>query len=344
MTVLKEPPERKGGDKLQAAGDAAERQMAFYLRRAFGDTPDVFVINDLRLVEDGDAAQIDHLVLHVAGAVLIESKSVTQKVKVNTRGEWARWWDGQWRGMPSPIIQARQQAEFLRSYLQKRRASLRDKVLAGFVQAGFKNFDMQVLVAVSDNGIIERGGKELASEAMKADQVTESVEAILGRQRKAAGLGTLLFGKANDVRPSVRPEELERVINLLLAEDTHSALKKGSGNAVPTQDPWGFGVAKAAIPPAPTPAPTSAPTPAPTPAPEPPAGPVCKKCASPRLFIKFGKFGYYWKCQDCAGNTAIDKTAPDGSQGTLRKQGAAFYLSYGDGLEVLFHTNDSIPT
>lgn len=328
MTVLKDPPDRKGGDKLQAAGDAAERQMAFYLRRAFHDNPDVFVINDLRLVEDGDAAQIDHLVLHAAGAIIVESKSVTQKVRVNARGEWARIWGGHWKGMPSPIIQAQQQAKFLRAYLQKRREALRDKLLVGLVQGGFKNFDMAVLVAVSDSGIIERSAKHLAPEAMKADQVAFEVEAIIERQRKAAGLGTILFGKADDVRPSIKPHELQRVIDLLLADDTRSA-PQAPPEVPPKKDPWGF----------------SEPTPTPEPEPEPAraSGRECKKCQSSRLFIAYGKFGYYWKCQECGGNTAIDKTAPDGTQGAVRKRGAAFFLAYGDGQEILFHTNEDVP-
>ena len=38
------------------AGAAAEEQMSFYLRRAFGDAGEVVVINDLRLVEEDDFA------------------------------------------------------------------------------------------------------------------------------------------------------------------------------------------------------------------------------------------------------------------------------------------------
>lgn len=350
VPVLKEPPDRKTADRLQAAGDAAERQMAFYLRRAFGESPDVFVINDLRLVEGDDAAQIDHLVIHSAGAVIIESKSVTQKVRVNARGEWARIWDGHWKGMASPIMQARYQVDFLRAYLQKRKSVLRDKVLIGLVQGGFAYFDMSVLVAVSDQGIIERDAPELAPEALKADQVAFEVERIIARQVKAAGLGTAIFGKADDFRPSIRPHEVQRVVDLLLKE--HVPLEPVEARDVQTvpvnKEVSGIVRRAAMVAPLPDPVPEAVakPTPVEPVVPESTqagmavgAVGVCKACGASDLTILYGKFGYYWKC-GCGANTVINKTAPDGRQGKkLRKQGRDFFLVFDDGQEVLFHTN-----
>jgi hypothetical protein len=65
-------------DKLSEAEARAEKQMAFYLKRAFRDDSEAWVFNDLRYqADDDDAAQIDHLVLHRSGFILVESKSVT---------------------------------------------------------------------------------------------------------------------------------------------------------------------------------------------------------------------------------------------------------------------------
>ena len=49
--------------------------MAHYLKRAFGDTSDIYVFNDLRLLRRGEIAQIDHLVVHRWGFAIIESKA-----------------------------------------------------------------------------------------------------------------------------------------------------------------------------------------------------------------------------------------------------------------------------
>ena len=45
-------------DKMGRAGYDAEKQMAFYLRRAFAEASDIFVFNDIRFVRNGEAAQI----------------------------------------------------------------------------------------------------------------------------------------------------------------------------------------------------------------------------------------------------------------------------------------------
>ena len=46
--ILKEKSSLSPTDKFGQAGYQAEMQMAFYLRRAFGELPDVYVFNDLR--------------------------------------------------------------------------------------------------------------------------------------------------------------------------------------------------------------------------------------------------------------------------------------------------------
>ncbi|MEO1407846.1 MAG: nuclease-related domain-containing protein, partial [Pseudomonadota bacterium] len=115
-------------DPRLRAGIQAERQMAYYLHRAFATSSNLYVINDLRLVDPEQpepdprtggsspgVAQIDHLVLHRFGAFIVESKSVTGTVTVRDDGggdEWTR----SGKGMPSPLRQAERQGEFLRAF------------------------------------------------------------------------------------------------------------------------------------------------------------------------------------------------------------------------------------
>ncbi len=92
--ILKDKTTASPTDRFGKSGYEAEKQMAFYLRRAFGDSPEVFVFNDLRLERDGEFAQIDHLVFHRFGFVTIESKSVVGTITVNAKGEFTRTFDG----------------------------------------------------------------------------------------------------------------------------------------------------------------------------------------------------------------------------------------------------------
>ncbi len=51
--ILKELDPLEATDPLAKAGRRAEEQMAHYLRRAFGDAPDLQLFHDLRLERDG---------------------------------------------------------------------------------------------------------------------------------------------------------------------------------------------------------------------------------------------------------------------------------------------------
>lgn len=179
--------DHRDNDDLSRTGAKAEQQMAHYLRRAFGGSADTLVLNDIRLEIEEDikeAIQIDHIVIHKHGLIIIESKSVIGRIAVNERGEWMRIWSGGSRGMPSPVLQAKRQAEMLRKVLRSECDNLLGKFLFGQLQKRFGNCPIEILVAISDEGIIER--KKDIPELYKADQIPEQVQAILERHRKAA--------------------------------------------------------------------------------------------------------------------------------------------------------------
>jgi Nuclease-related domain len=104
--ISKEKTSCPGRNRMEKAGDAAEKQMGFYLRRRFADDLDIRVFNDLRIERQGEIAQVDHVVLHKHGMVIIESKSVTGDVHINPHLEFVRVHGRKRAGMPSPIQQA----------------------------------------------------------------------------------------------------------------------------------------------------------------------------------------------------------------------------------------------
>ena len=203
-------------DPRERAGAAAERRMAHYLHRKFHDDPAVCVLHQLRIEDadqpeqDGSAGvcQIDHLVVHRWGFFLVESKSVTEAVQVRSDGdggdEWSRTYRGEQLGIPSPIRQARRQSEFLRALLDRHRAKLVGgfplgmrtiaKILGDGDQRGFRYAPMQLVIAVSDRGRIERldswkpPRKPFRVFVKKADLVPEEIERELDRHRTGANL------------------------------------------------------------------------------------------------------------------------------------------------------------
>ena len=153
-------------DKYAAAGRKAEEQMAFYLKRFFAPSPDVFVLNGIRIELDGDAAQMDHLVLHRYGVIVVESKSVAGKIQIKDDGQWIRWYGKESSGMASPITQAKLQVRFMRDYLN----------LAAKPKGVFDSYAFDVQVAISDSGVILWASTGSLPEVCKADQVAERIE------------------------------------------------------------------------------------------------------------------------------------------------------------------------
>jgi hypothetical protein len=230
--ILKERDEKPGEDSdfIRKAGAAAERQMAFYLRRAFVDDPDVLVLNDIRLeVDDGevkDAVQIDHLMIHRHGLIIVESKSCAGAIEVNELGEWSRVWSGKKSGMASPVQQARMQANLLRKALNACADEMLGKIFLGKFQKYFGKCPIEILVGVSDRGVIDR--KFECPELCKADQVPDRIRNILARHKKAASTfrSNLLDGIVNsDGLMDFGAEERRKMANFLI--EHHAPMHQG---------------------------------------------------------------------------------------------------------------------
>ncbi|MDD4985333.1 MAG: nuclease-related domain-containing protein [Dehalococcoidales bacterium] len=170
--IRKEVDENVGADKFSQAGLAAEKQMAFYLRRAFGDDHKISVLHDMRLEQNGDAAQIDHLIVHPYGMIIVESKSVVGSVTINPHGEWSRQFGGVTRGMHSPIRQAEMQAAFLQKFLNAFGPPIPTLLV---FQRTYDKIPIDVLVAISDSGIIRRQGYSDPPNVCKADSIPEKI-------------------------------------------------------------------------------------------------------------------------------------------------------------------------
>lgn len=330
-------PVPEPSDPRQRAGVKAESQMAFYLNREFAREPHIFVLHDLRLVDPGQPehtgvpgkCQIDALVVHQKGMFIVESKSVSEQVWVRPDGtggdEWLRVRDGRKGGMPSPIQQARRQGEFLRRVLQPRREALLGKmaigmrtlgkVLVGTDQRGFLTMPIQLLVAISDEGIINRlgGWKEpmepLPVYVCKADQAAEKIRHELDEHASHGGL--LKKEKGDYGKWWMKPEEVAVVAKLLVELHTPKGVGRAGAGRAEVRANAGRDSTIA------------------TPAVE---GVACKSCGGADLSAHWGRYGYYWKCAVCGTNTAMPTVCSacgaEGRRGEvvrIRKEGAKYF-------------------
>lgn len=346
MVIKPKEQGRPATDPRRRAGEAAEGQMAHYLNRDFESEPAVLVLNDVRLVDHQQrehngqpgVCQIDHLVLHRWGAFIIESKSVTDNITVRDDGtggdEWTRTYSGRKQGIASPIQQARRQGEFLRAFLQRNREALLGKLptglrtiaklVAGTDHRGFTHMPVQIIVAISDNGNIQRINKwkeptrPFQTFVCKADLVPSKIREELGRHKSAAGL---LGTSSGDYGTwAMKTEELGIVAEYLLSNHQPSSKPAATSPASHTSEPTPaktINAAPRASPPSPRPKITTA---------------ACKNCGGSDLTAKYGSHGYYWSCNTCGTTTTMPKVcshcgakAQRDSVVRVRKSGPNYY-------------------
>lgn len=204
--ILKEKEGPSGQDERSKAGHQQEQDVAFYLRREFGDDESVRIINDLRIEHNGERAQIDHLVVHPYGLVVIESKSIYGEVKVNGHGEWSRSYRGDWYGMPSPVRQAELQEALVKGLLKDNVEKFLGRLLG--VQTQISLRDWRTVCAVSSSAILHRDEmpRAIANRVVKSEFVAEKVRELVGSRAKGLVTG----------RPRFSQKEIEGIGDFLL--------------------------------------------------------------------------------------------------------------------------------
>lgn len=226
MIALELPVRPKTDSKILIAGYEAERQMAYYLKRAFDEPAYEYrVFNNLRLERRGDFAQIDHLVLHRYGFHLIESKSVAGTFTVDADGQFIRKSGRHTSGIPSPIEQVKRQYELLFQLLVDHKTELRRKMLGSLLQGTFGEFRFHCLVAIADHGIIKTSRCKKPAELLKADQIVKAIREYVDFQKKGSGFTGLIRSIrdkkiADETIPPYTDDEIDRITEFLLAQNT----------------------------------------------------------------------------------------------------------------------------
>lgn len=200
--IAKEKAVSAAQDKRIQAGNKQESDVAFYLRRAYGDREDVIVLNDLRVSHNGEVAQVDHFIIWTYGFIIIESKSIHGHVKVNKHGEWTRSYKSTWYGIPSPLRQAELQSSLIKALLNHHADNILHPLNLGAVKLpqGFGRRDWRQLCAVSNSCMLERENISDTENDLiyKADSIVDGIEKIIGKRKSGnALLSSFLESKAH---------------------------------------------------------------------------------------------------------------------------------------------------
>ncbi|SME94985.1 nuclease-related domain-containing protein [Pseudogulbenkiania subflava] len=338
--ILKDKAATEPKDKFQAAGDAAEREMAFYLKRYFSDDPDVFVLHDIRIEFNDDVAQMDHLVIHAAGMTIVETKSVAGRVQMKEDGQWLRWYGDRSSGMASPLIQAKLQMELLRKFL---RANTRQP-------EAIDRLPIDFLVAISSQGVYIPPKSNPPPEVCKTDLVGEKLRvkmvdvlAWFSESHRKLLADFLLRSHTPREAPASGPVSAPAVVATAepVAQEAYAVYQaepvKAKTTPVTRTAPEHLeyigdrlkatglsrfgggsdGLRKV-------------------------YATYCKKCASQNLEFRYGKYGYYFKCLDCEENTSVKLDCRLCHRQTkLRKEGELLFVECAHcRLSEVLHRND----
>lgn len=276
MTVMKVRDDKREHTRIEKAGAKAERDFAYLLNRKFGTDSNVAIINDLRFLDaGGSTTQIDHLVISRWGTFIVETKSVTSRIRINEHAEFERFWNGNWAGMPSPIAQAELQRSALKSLLLEHQEAILGKLLG--LQRGFGNYPIEAYVAISPEGSISRPANLKLGNLQKADQLVHGLAERVGELKGTRQtFAQFMVGKNMDKDHVALPEkDCRELVTFLL--DRHR--------------------------------PTSSAPPSPS---KTPGNSTCRHCQSAAISLMPGRYSYYFKCRDCDGNTSI--ALPDGTK------------------------------
>ena len=257
--------------------------------------------------EDGITAQMDHLVIHQHGIIIIESKSVAGKLQVQDDGQWVRWYSqgaGKDRsmGMPNPIKQAKLQGQTVKRVLLNSATENSRKALEAFPT------DVIVTFSTSNGGIFLANDKQLYPEVCPADAIDDKVNKIVSDRANNA--------KTEDF-------SLSEVNRTKLAEHLVKIHKPYKANNAITENPY----PKASL--SDKPLKVEQKTSEYIVSEKPKLTSVisviadaisgrfsdanskfkhsCLKCKSDKVEIRFGKY-YYLKCLSCDENNRIDTT------------------------------------
>lgn len=167
---------------------------------AFGDDQKILMLHDLRVVFNcGTTAQMDHLIVHQNGLMIVESKSVADILEVEDDGQWLRKYSPKEKpeGMGNPIKQANRQGQTLKKVLF---SGANDDVTRNAIQE--LAVDVLVTFSTANGGVFITKNRQLYPEVCSADVIDDHVNRIVSDRANNAKPQDFSLSESNRARLS----------------------------------------------------------------------------------------------------------------------------------------------
>ncbi len=238
---------------------------------------------------------------------VLESKNYYYGIKITEEGEFLVWSGKGYQAIESPFEQNQRHIQALRSSVEDR--NLGPKRLGFAIPISFRNV---VLVSPTSNVLKPKAATFDLSTVIKADAFVSVVAKVM--EKKSIIEAPKLVG-SDTLR-----DFSEKLARLHRPGSFDYAAKFGINNTDTTKITQAPTIVASPI----APVYSSA-------AHESKDVFACRKCNSPKMEVMYGKFGYYFKCGECDGNTPIKIACGTiGHNERIRKDGKKFFRECSD--------------
>lgn len=306
--------------RMLQAGIKGEKEAAYFIDFAFKDSLNTGIIHDLRLEINGRVAQIDHLLLNrTMTFYVLETKYFHAGIKIGEDGQFLKWnnFKKNFEGMPSPLSQNERHIDVLNNLITGIEWPTR---LGLTLVPTFESF-----VLASSQARVDRPKKMDTSRVIKVDDLMKAIEKSVDSKGVLGAFGALAKVVSTETIQGLG----QSIISFHRPLMPNYAARFGINNQVlpkptaisPENKKSSIVQEKCLIPNL--------------------NGNKCRKCGANQLSIQYGRFGYYFKCSVCEGNTPIKLSCgQDGHKERLRKDGLSFYRECSDcGSSVVYFIN-----
>jgi len=266
---------------MMRSGIKGEKEAAYELDFHFKNSKNYALLHDIRLEVKGRVAQIDHLLIDRTLCVYVfETKNFSSGIKINEEGEFLSWnyYKKTFEGTPSPIAQNQRHVSVLSDFFKTSEMPTR----LGFTLTP----DIIPLTLIANTARIDRPKNFDTSAVIKCDALSSTLD------KNTKDMSAIkIFGSVSRI---VSRETIEKVGRLL--KYSHKPIEINYlakfGLSEPSETKIKTELSKTQKKPAPVSTPTH-------------NSFSCSKCNSDNTKMLSGRYGYYFKCQDCEGNTSI---------------------------------------
>ena len=282
------------------SGIKGEQEAAYLIDFDFKTSPRTMVIHDLRLKVNNRVAQIDHLLIHrTLNIFVLETKWLHAKIKITEHGDFLRWNKRSYEGMASPFTQNERHIAVLADAFNKIDMPSRIGLKLSPV--------FHSLVLISPEAVIDRPDKFDTSHIIKADILKKTID----NEFEANGFLDDVRNLSRFVSEETVKDIGYKLISLHKPATFDYAAKFGlSEYQLKDKNNENLNSPKVRVLKS---LPSS-------------SEPKCRHCNSGNMIVQYGKYGYYFKCNSCNGNTHINvNCCKKGHKERIRKDGQYFY-------------------